>query len=231
MESIPQLDFWELISRILIAAALGGLVGFERELSDQPAGLRTHILVSLGAALFTMVGAYGLESFFTGDEPAARLDPTRIAAQVVSGIGFLGAGAILRQGVNIRGLTTAAALWVTAAIGTAVGLGFIGGAIVVTVVAVLSLYGLKRVRKAVLPKLQSGVRDFSIEVGPELQLPELSETFEGMGLKMRSMKLVTEEDGDNFLVGEIKLSPKISSDAFARRIIALDGVRGFEWLD
>jgi putative Mg2+ transporter-C (MgtC) family protein len=231
LESIPQLDAWELISRILIAAALGGLVGLERELSDQPAGLRTHILVSLGAALFTMVGAYGLESFFTGDEPAARLDPTRIAAQVVSGIGFLGAGAILRQGVNIRGLTTAAALWVTAAIGTAVGFGFIGGAVVVTVVAVLSLYGLKRVRKAVLPKLQSSVRDFSIEVGPELELPELAEMVKGLGLRLKSMKLVTDEEGNSFLVGEIRLSPKVSSDEFARRITALNGVRDFEWVD
>ena len=231
MESIPQLDAWELISRILIAAALGGLVGFERELSDQPAGLRTHILVSLGAALFTMVGAYGVESFFTGDQPAARFDPTRIAAQVVTGIGFLGAGAILRQGVNIRGLTTAAALWVTAAIGTAVGLGFIGGAIVVTVLAIVSLYGLKRVRKALVPRLQRGVRDFSIEVGPELQLPELSETLEGMGLKMKSMKLVTDEDANSFLVGEIRLPSKISPDEFARRVSLLNGVRDFEWID
>jgi putative Mg2+ transporter-C (MgtC) family protein len=231
LESIPQLDAWELISRILIAAALGGLVGFERELSDQPAGLRTHILVSLGAALFTMVGAYGVESFFTGDEPAARFDPTRIAAQVVTGIGFLGAGAILRQGVNIRGLTTAAALWVTAAIGTAVGLGFIGGAIVVTVVALVSLYGLKRVRKVLVPKLQSGARDFSIEVGPELEVPELAEMVQGLGLKLKSMKPVTDEDGNSFLVGEIRLSPKVSSEEFARLVTSLKGVRGFEWVD
>jgi putative Mg2+ transporter-C (MgtC) family protein len=231
LESIPQLDAWELISRILIAAALGGLVGFERELSDQPAGLRTHILVSLGAALFTMVGAYGVESFFTGDQPVARFDPTRIAAQVVSGIGFLGAGAILRQGVNIRGLTTAAALWVTAAIGTAVGLGFIGGAILVTVVAVVSLYGLKRVRKALVPKLQSGARDFSIEVGPELEVPELAEMVQELGLKLKSMKPVTDEDGNSFLVGEIRLSPKVSSEEFARLVTSLKGVRDFEWVD
>jgi putative Mg2+ transporter-C (MgtC) family protein len=231
LESIPQLDTWELISRILIAAALGGLVGFERELSDQPAGLRTHILVTLGAALFTMVGAYGVGSFFTGDQPVARFDPTRIAAQVVSGIGFLGAGAILRQGVNIRGLTTAAALWVTAAIGTAVGLGFIGGAIGVTVVAVVSLYGLKRVRKVLVPKLQSGVRDFSIEVGPELEVPELVETVQGLGLKLKSMKPVIDEDGNSFLVGEVKLSPKVSSEEFARRVTSLKGVRDFEWVD
>src|SRR3712207_3489265 len=125
MDSFPQLTTGELVLRVLIAALLGGLVGFEREFSDQPAGFRTHILVSLGAALFSLVGAYGVEEFFRGEGADVRLDPTRIAAQVVTGIGFLGAGAILQQGVNVRGLTTAAALWVTAAIGTAVGLGYL----------------------------------------------------------------------------------------------------------
>ena len=149
----------------------------------------------------------------------------------MTGIGFLGAGAILRQGVNIRGLTTAAALWVTAAIGTAVGLGFIGGAIVVTVVALVSLYGLKRVRKALVPKLQSGVRDFSIEVGPELEVPELAEMVQVLGLKLKSMKLVTDEDGNSFLVGEIRLSSKVSSEEFARRVTSLKGARDFEWVD
>lgn len=122
MQPLPNLETGELILRVLLAGALGGLIGLEREFSDQPAGFRTHILVSLGAALFTLVGAYGLVDFSPGD--TFQFDPTRIAAQVVTGIGFLGAGAILRQGLNVRGLTTAAALWVTAAVGTAAGFGY-----------------------------------------------------------------------------------------------------------
>src|SRR5918998_6874576 len=131
------MDNWDLVARILVAAALGAAVGLEREVSDQPAGFRTHILVSLGAALFTIAGALGASAF--DDSETVRFDPTRIAAQVVTGIGFLGAGAIIQQGVNVRGLTTAASLWVTAAVGLAVGLGFYTAALITAGGMVVSL--------------------------------------------------------------------------------------------
>jgi putative Mg2+ transporter-C (MgtC) family protein len=96
------------------------VIGLEREFREREAGLRTHLLVSLGAALFTIVSAFGFHDVLSHDPNAVvRLDPSRIAAQIVSGIGFLGAGAIIRQGLSIRGLTTAATLWVVAAIGMA----------------------------------------------------------------------------------------------------------------
>jgi putative Mg2+ transporter-C (MgtC) family protein len=153
-ETVPDLTTLELVLRILAAAALGGLLGLEREISDQPAGFRTHILVSLGAALFTLVGAYGVDEFFAERSPGVGFDPTRVAAQVVTGIGFLGAGAIIRQGMNVRGLTTAASLWVTAAIGTAVGLGYWTGAITVALVTFVALFGLKRVEGKLLTTLR-----------------------------------------------------------------------------
>src|SRR4051812_25090871 len=103
---IPSLDWLDVLFRLAVAAGLGALIGLERELDEKAAGLRTHMLVSLGSALFTMVGAYGF-----GDFSQRTIDPTRIAAQVVTGIGFLGAGLIFRQGFTIRGLTTAASLW------------------------------------------------------------------------------------------------------------------------
>jgi putative Mg2+ transporter-C (MgtC) family protein len=103
----------ELLLRIGAAAGLGSIIGIERDLRSHPAGLRTHALVALGACLFSLGGAYG----FVG--VGAPHDPTRVAAQVASGIGFLGAGAILRQGRDISGLTTAATLWLSAAIGLA----------------------------------------------------------------------------------------------------------------
>lgn len=151
---MPELSTGDLILRVLIASALGGVIGFERELSDQPAGFRTHILVSLGAALFTMVGAYGL-SEFEGIR-GVTFDPTRVAAQVVTGIGFLGAGAIIQQGVSVKGLTTAASLWATAAIGTAVALGFETGALVVAAAVLISLFALRYVRKAVMARIKPG---------------------------------------------------------------------------
>jgi len=107
----------EVLLRIFVAAALGGAIGLERELRERQAGLRTHLVVSVGAALFTLVSAYGFSGF------GSRVDPTRIAAQIVTGIGFLGAGAIIRQGLSVRGLTTAASLWLVAAIGMAAGAG------------------------------------------------------------------------------------------------------------
>lgn len=123
----------DLALRLTVGLVLGALIGFERELHRQPAGFRTHSLVSLGAALFTVVSAFG----FSGD----LVDPTRIAAQIVSGIGFIGAGTILQYRGHIRGLTTAASLWSVAAIGTAAGAGLyvVAGVGTVLILVVLSL--------------------------------------------------------------------------------------------
>jgi putative Mg2+ transporter-C (MgtC) family protein len=114
----------ELSTRLLVAALLGLAVGFEREIHGHPAGLRTHMLVALGSALFTVMSIHGFLAD-PGLDPTrvAVVDPTRIAAQIVSGIGFLGAGAILKDGIIIRGLTTAASLWATSAVGMAAGTG------------------------------------------------------------------------------------------------------------
>jgi len=122
---MPPFDFVlqaDLAVRMLIAAILGAAIGLEREIHEHPAGMRTHLLVSLGTAIFTVLSIYGFEGI-TANGVAPTVDPTRIAAQVVSGIGFLGAGAILKYGTSIRGLTTAASLWTTAAIGMAAGAG------------------------------------------------------------------------------------------------------------
>lgn len=126
---------WTL--RLVVAALLSGVVGFEREARQKAAGLRTHMLVGLGAALFTLVGAYAFEGS----------DPTRVAAQVVTGVGFLGAGAIFRQGATVSGLTTAAGLWAVAAIGMTAGAGLIEGSVVATLVTVIILYVLGTIER------------------------------------------------------------------------------------
>ena len=128
----------ELSGRLLLAAMLGAAIGLERELHDHPAGMRTHLLVSLGSAMFAVISAYGYASFFAA-YPQAQDSPQRIAAQIVSGIGFLGAGAIIQAGRWVRGLTTAASLWATAAIGLAVGSGEYILSFVGTVLIVFSL--------------------------------------------------------------------------------------------
>jgi len=127
---------FELSARIVIAAALGAIIGAEREIHGHPAGIRTHMLVSLGSAIFTIMSIHG----FGQDADPSRVDPTRIAAQIVSGIGFLGAGAILKDGIVIRGLTTAASLWATSAVGLAAGAGEYIIAVVAGAVILVSLW-------------------------------------------------------------------------------------------
>ncbi len=153
-----QLD---LSVRLLIAAALGLAIGFEREIHGHPAGLRTHMLVALGSALFTVLSIHGfLGEAGPGVDPSkvAAVDPTRIAAQIVSGIGFLGAGAILKDGIVIRGLTTAASLWATSAVGMAAGAGeYVIGAVAAAVILV-SLWPINaiadRLHGTSLPEMQ-----------------------------------------------------------------------------
>ncbi len=147
-----QLD---LAFRLVIAAALGAAVGAEREIHGHPAGIRTHMLVALGSALFTVMSIHG---FTTDGAATGSIDPTRIAAQIVSGIGFLGAGAILKDGVVIRGLTTAASLWATSAVGMASGAGEHIVAVVGAVIILTSLWPInalaERLRGTHLPELQ-----------------------------------------------------------------------------
>jgi putative Mg2+ transporter-C (MgtC) family protein len=111
----------EMVLRVLVAAVLGGAVGYDRQRHDKPAGLRTHMLVSMGSALFVASGYLVLVG--GGDPDTTRLDLLRVTAAIATGIGFLGAGAIIRSGAGVRGLTTAAGIWVTAGIGVAAGVG------------------------------------------------------------------------------------------------------------
>jgi putative Mg2+ transporter-C (MgtC) family protein len=136
--------------RLVVASVLGALLGLEREIHEHPAGMRTHLLVSLGSGGFTVlsIGAF----------PAPGADPARIAAQIVAGIGFLGAGAILKEGATIRGLTTASSLWVAAAIGMAAGAGALVVAITVTAIAIISLWPLRLVTERVIDRERHRVR-------------------------------------------------------------------------
>lgn len=142
---------YNVLLRIATAIGCGFLLGLERELTNKYAGLRTHILVCLGACIFTIISVYGFPTVLTNDEANGLRDTGRVAAQVVSGIGFIGAGAVLRNGPMIFGLTTAATLWIAAAIGMACGAGlfYIGAATAVCSVAVLTL--IRVFEKRILP--------------------------------------------------------------------------------
>lgn len=129
----------QITLRLILSVVLGGLVGLERQLHRRHAGLRTHILVSLGSCLIMLTSLYVFDIY----NHAVAMDPARIAAGVITGIGFLGAGTIIRDREGVRGLTTAASLWVVAGIGLAVGCGFLNAAIVTTVLALVVLFFLR----------------------------------------------------------------------------------------
>jgi putative Mg2+ transporter-C (MgtC) family protein len=197
--------------RVVVAAVLGGAIGLERELDEKAAGLRTHMLVSVGSALFTLVSAYGFSGILShsGSQVLVRLDPSRIAAQIVTGIGFLGAGVIFRQGFTIRGLTTAASLWLVAAIGMAAGAGYWAGAVLATAAGVISLRPLEWLKDWMLP--QRAASRLMVEVAEGATSGEVLDALERVG-----DLLALRRDGKRLEV-ELRLDR-------AERIRALDAV-------
>lgn len=139
-----MIDNVELVARLGVSCLLGGLIGLEREGLNRPAGFRTHVLVALGSTLIMLISIYGFRNL-----PGPH-DPARLAAQVVSGIGFLGAGTIMKEGLSIKGLTTAASLWVVAAIGLASGAGFYVGAVATTILVYVTLVFFTRLERSYL---------------------------------------------------------------------------------
>jgi putative Mg2+ transporter-C (MgtC) family protein len=139
-----------ILVKLLLAALAGGIIGFEREMHGRPAGLRTHLLVTVGSCLMMIVSeGFYLKYGALGEASSVRLDPARTAAQIIAGIGFLGAGVILKEGINIRGLTTAASLWVAAGLGMAFGMGLFMPGAMTTLLALFSLFFLKKLEPAV----------------------------------------------------------------------------------
>ena len=175
-----QLD---LLGRLLLASLLGGVIGIEREVSGKPAGLRTNLLICVGSALFT---ALSIEVAALGGDPGIRSDPGRIAAQIVSGIGFLGAGSILHSRGRITGLTTAATIWVVAAVGMAVGARAYVAAVGTTALVVLSLVLLVRLERFTRSHRRVSRRyTLRLDADPGL-LAEVEEAFRSARMQVRT---------------------------------------------
>jgi putative Mg2+ transporter-C (MgtC) family protein len=182
------MEYQGTLLRLAVAALLGGVIGLERHRSDKAAGMRTHMLVSLGSALVMIVSAYGFDEVL---RPArVTLDPSRVAAQVVSGIGFLGAGTILRRNEMVHGLTTAASIWAVAAVGLAAGGGLYLAAVTATAIILAILTAMKSLEERILIREgrqnvsllveQGAVASMAIEVALQQAGVEL------LGLRIRS---------------------------------------------
>jgi putative Mg2+ transporter-C (MgtC) family protein len=189
----------EIVLRIVLAIIFGGLIGLERESVNKSAGFRTHILVCVGSALIMLVSIDVYQQF----QGKANIDPGRIAAQVVSGIGFLGAGTIMREGISVRGLTTAATLWAVAAVGLAVGVGYYFGAVISTGVIFLTLVYLGKVERNVAGNEPTITIKISTENHPG-QLNKISEQLAQFHVKIKHIEL-KEVQKEGIISAELKI--------------------------
>jgi putative Mg2+ transporter-C (MgtC) family protein len=222
VSSIPTLAWWDLLARLGAAAGLGAAIGFERELRDREAGLRTHVLVSVGSALFTIISAYGFHDFIVNGGPVIRADPTRIAAQIVTGIGFLGAGAIIREGLSVRGLTTAATLWGVAAIGMASGAGYYSAAVFGTAIVILALWPLRALAFRVLERARPEEQRIVVEITGATS--ELLAELERRGAHVTHFETAAESDRN-----VVTLELDHVSEELAAHLADLDYVVGVRW--
>lgn len=182
---IPE---WELFLRLVLACVLGGVIGYERQSRRKSAGLRTNMLVCLGSCLIMILS----QDVYLEVEGKTNADPARLAAQVVSGIGFLGAGAIMKEGLTVTGLTTAACLWVVAGVGLAIGGGFYMGGILTSLLVFVTLGALSRLDDYVENDKRLSLIIHTIDKPG--QLVQLSNLLEKLRFKVRGMRVKEDED-------------------------------------
>jgi putative Mg2+ transporter-C (MgtC) family protein len=224
---LPELSWADVLARLLVAAILGGAIGAERELREHDAGLRTHMLVAVGSALFTIVSAYAWTDFNFSARNGITYDPTRIAAQIVTGIGFLGAGAIIRQGLSVRGLTTAASLWVVAAIGMASGAGYYSGALVATIVVLVSLWPLLILAHRLFERIRPGELRLEVELRANESPSVLLESLETRGVAVRAFEVEDARDRRRVAL-EVRVDD-VQPEAVTAELMRLEPVLGVRW--
>ncbi len=207
--------------RLFLAALLGGLVGLDRENKKRAAGLRTHVLVSLGSALVMITSAYIFEQYYG----LTNMDPARLGAQVISGIGFLGAGTIIKQGTTVKGLTTAASLWAVACIGLATGIGFYTAAILAGIVVFITLVLLSKFEKVFRSK-----SDTELDISMKLQnkpgkLGEMATAIGKLGVQIIGVNIEDEEEDCLIVQFTLNLSKNNDAKDVLANIKAIPGVR------
>lgn len=224
---LQALSLPEAAIRLSIAMGLCTVIGIEREWRERAAGMRTHLLVGLGAAMFAIISGWGYHDLplVTG----ASLDPTRIAAQVVSGIGFLGAGAIIRNGLSVRGLTTSASLWVVAAIGLGCGAGLYSASALATAFVMVGLGPMRRVEGWIARGRQGHVI-FEFTLAKKREIGEVLGECQALGMIVDQFK-ISEHDGEHGRHVQIDCRLEADKQAIdvASKLAMLKGVGSMEW--
>lgn len=208
----------DLMVRLSLSILLGGIIGLERELVDRPAGFRTHILVCLGSTVVMLVSLYLTDTFYG----SVDIDPTRIPAQVISGIGFLGAGTIIIRGATVKGLTTAASLWTTAAIGLAIGSGFYKGAVYSTVLTFVTLITLGRLEEYIIKKRLSFPLYIKVDDKPG-QIGKIGVILGKLGINIRNIEIEHIEEDKILICIMLK---RVSNEKIAELINMLSSLKG-----
>jgi putative Mg2+ transporter-C (MgtC) family protein len=228
---MPEVEWWDVLLRLVVAAALTGAIGLERELRERAAGLRTHMLVGVGSALFTIVSAYGWADFRFSTREGIVFDPTRIAAQIVTGIGFLGAGAIIRQGLSVRGLTTAAGLWVVAAIGMAVGAGYYSAALIGTGIVLVGLGPFRWLEGgAALSRFRRAGGALEIDLLPEHPISGVLSVVDARRARVSHVEFADDDAGRHVRV-ELDVPLGSAEARLVDDLAAVEGVRGVRWTE
>jgi putative Mg2+ transporter-C (MgtC) family protein len=214
----------EILIRLVLALLLGGLIGLERERHERPAGFRTHILVSIGSALLMIISVRMVDYNYMAD-------PGRIAAQVVSGIGFLGAGTIIRDGFSVKGLTTAASLWTTAAIGLASGAGYYYIASLATVIVFITLF--------FFYLLESGIVKSELNRKLTCRINDVPGVFGGIGIVLGNENINisnvsierNEVEGELFIEFDVKLPRELEIAYINQKLLEIQGLIEISWSD
>lgn len=216
---------YDIVIGLLLSCLLGGLVGMERESINRPAGLRTHILVCVGSTLVMLSGIYLFHQY----KLYTNLDPARLGAQVISGIGFLGAGTIIKEGSTVRGLTTAASLWTVSGIGIAIGSGFYLGAILTTVFILTTLIFFSRVERYVASKHNGAIIKLHTSSKPG-QLGMLGTELGKLNVSITNIKMESLDDTTITIILQLIIPRNVSIGSIVEKISKLEGIYDVECL-
>ena len=216
--------YWLVLLKLGLAVILGGLVGYEREHHNQPAGLRTHIILCVGATLITLV-SIALSKDLGNDR---LTDPTRIAAQIVSGIGFLGGGAILRLGATVKGLTTAACIWTVTGVGMAIGAGYYFPAVMVVLIMLFALHSLAQFEDAFIKKRMYREMTLTARSSPDL-LGNVEKVFSANRIFIKNIEVEKELSEPNVELRAVVTAPEhVNLNKLSDEIFQIPGTLRFE---
>ena len=216
-----MVDEYTTVIRLVVSVVLGGIIGFERQHRGKTAGLRTHILVCLGSCLVAILSL----NLYSDVEGKTNADPARLAAQVVSGIGFLGAGAIMKEGPMIKGLTTAASLWVVASVGLAAGVGAMVGAVATTVLVVVALEVLPKIDKLYASRSPRVANLLIKSLDKPGQIGRIGSCLGGLGVGILQIQIEdAEEPGKIFIPVTVKLSDRSELEQVISELCGIEGV-------